>query len=58
MPKEETKVTNLKINYLTREQYDAEKVAGRLSETELYMTPSDSSSFTIGRDANGIYIDY
>lgn len=40
MPKEETKVANLKINYLSREQYEAEKLAGRISETELYMTPS------------------
>ena len=34
----ETKVSNLKINKLTRAQYQAALAAGNISDTELYMT--------------------
>lgn len=45
-----TDLTTLKINELTKAQYNAALAAGTISETELYMTPeseSDSDVFTI-----------
>lgn len=38
----ETDITNLKLNYLTEEQYQAAKTAGTISESELYFTPDDT----------------
>lgn len=42
MAKTETELTELKINYLSQEQFDAELAAGRIQSNELYMTPSQT----------------
>ena len=41
MAKEETTVKNFKINYLSKEQYNQEKIAGRINDNEIYMTPAE-----------------
>lgn len=38
------KLDNLKINYLTEEQYNTAKDAGQINENEIYMTPNSSAS--------------
>ncbi len=41
MAKTETNVDNLKINYLTREQYDEALASGSINLNEMYITPEE-----------------
>ena len=44
MSKTETTIEELKINYLTEEQYKAAKENGEINENEIYMTTEPSGS--------------
>lgn len=55
-----TELTELKINYLSKEQYESMKAAGTLQPNEIYMTPEDiswMSMYRIGKDDKGYYIE-
>lgn len=43
MAKTETQVNDLKLNFLTKEQFEAAKEAGEIITTELYFTPRELS---------------
>lgn len=57
MSKTETTIEELKINYLTEEQYKAAKENGEINENEIYMTPEPRGSYRIGKDETGVYIE-
>ena len=43
----ETTISELKINYLTEEQYSNALANGEINENEIYMTPSNDSGATV-----------
>lgn len=45
----ETQLNELKINYLTEEQYEEAKTNNQINDNELYMTPDDTSSSDIAQ---------
>lgn len=47
-----TDITTLKINYLTKAQYDTALAQGQINENELYFTP-DSYGLTATSDGAG-----
>lgn len=53
--KTETLITELKINYLTEEQYQEALINGEINDNEIYMTPvsyGTSGQFAVS-DGNG-----
>lgn len=43
----DTKLDSLVINYLTQSQYDTAKTNGKLNANQIYMTPTNSTSYTL-----------
>lgn len=43
----DTKLDSLVINYLTQSQYDTAKTNGKLNANQIYMTPANSTSYTL-----------
>lgn len=60
MAKEETTVKNFKINYLSKEQYNQEKVAGRINDNEIYMTPAENVEHGMKyvEETTGVHIEW
>ena len=43
----DTKLDSLVINYLTQSQYNTAKTNGKLNANQIYMTPANSTSYTL-----------
>lgn len=57
MAKTETQVNDLKLNFLTKEQFETAKEAGQLSTTELYFTPSELPVYTFNKWTGTAIVD-